>query len=77
MKEKELIKELWTLWEALSEAGEIKMSYKFPNKYLELKKEIEHHTKKQSQFIKLLSEQEHIDPEFVKIVSDNFNDLLA
>jgi len=41
MNKNELIKELWTLWEALSEAGEIKMSYKFPNKYLELKKEIE------------------------------------
>ena len=35
-----LIKKLWTLWEALAEAGEIKMSYKFHNSYLEIEKEI-------------------------------------
>ena len=39
--EKELIKELWKLWEDLAETGELHINKDFPNKYNELKKKVD------------------------------------
>ena len=40
-KYKDLIKELWAMWENMSEAGELKISVGFSDRYERLKKQVD------------------------------------
>ena len=41
MKNKELINELWKLWEAMAEAGQLTINQNFSKRYDELKAQVE------------------------------------